>query len=428
MILAITLVFLALMLIGFDVGWSMILAAVLGMLFKDGNPIDTVMVPLTMLNSVDTVALIAVPMFILAGELMNRGGVTQRIVDWALTIVGHLRGSLSQVSIMTNLVMAGVSGSAIADATATGAALIPAMKREGYRPGYAGAVIAAGAMLGPIIPPSIPLVVYAVIANESVIRLFLAGIVPGALLAAGYMVLCALIARRRNLQARPRSSWGERVQATRRSIWALLMPVIILGGIRFGVVTDTEASAVVVVYALLIALLVYRDLKFREVGAVIYDAGRTAAGVLFLLAAAGPFAWLISESRIAQGLTDGILAITTDPFLVLLIVNLLLLAVGMILEPLPAMIIFLPALIPLQQAIGIDPVQFGMVMVMNLMIGMLTPPVGLLLFVVAAIGRMKVQAVLWEVLPFLAWSLIVLVLISAFPGLTLWLPSIGFGN
>jgi len=417
--------FLLLMLAGMDVGFSMILAAAAGMLVKTDRVVDTVMVPLTMLSGVDSAALVSVPMFILAGEAMNHGGVTRRLIDWSLAMVGHMRGSLSQVSVVTNLIMAGVSGSAVADATATGTALIPAMKSDGYRPGYAGAVIAASAMLGPIIPPSIPMVIYAVIANLSIIKLFLAGVVPGLMLAAGYMVICAVTARRRNYGSRPAASWPERLKTTRQSIWALMMPVLILGGIRFGIVTDTEASAVIVVYALLVGVFIYRELKLRDLGRLIYDAGRTSAVILFLLAAAGPFSWLLSESRVAVGIADSIMAISSHPAVILLIVNVLLLLVGKVLEPLPAMVIFLPALLPIQQQLAIDPIQFAMIVILNLMIGMQTPPIGLLLFVVSAVGRVPIGPVIVEITPFVLWSLAVLILICLFPPIVTWLPSLG---
>ncbi len=419
--------FLLLMVIGFDVGFAMISGALLGLGLKSDRATDSVMIPLTMHGSVDQAALIAVPMFILAGEFMNRGGVTRRLVEWSLAMVGHWRGALSQVSIVTNFIMSGVSGSAIADASAIGGALIPAMKKEGYRPGYAGAVVAAGAMLGPIIPPSIPMIVYAVVANVSVIRLFLSGILPGILLAIGYMVICAIVARRHGYPAREKVTWTERARVTRKSIWALVMPVLILGGIRSGLFTDTEASAAIAFYALVIGLFVYRDMKMRELPGVFYDASRTAAVVLFLLAAAGPFGWLISESRVAAELSAAILSITRDPHAALLIVNVVLFILGTVLEPLPALIIATPALLPLQQALGIDPIHFGLIVVMNLMIGMLHPPMGLLVFVTAAVGRIPVTQVAWEVIPFLLWAIAVLLLVSYIPGLALWLPALVIG-
>jgi len=423
MIILSVVIFFGLLLVGLDVGFSMILAALIGMVLRSGAGIDPVMAPMTLVSSVDSVALITVPMFVLAGEIMNRGGVTQRLISWSAAMVGHLRGSLSQVALITNLIMAGISGSAVADATATGAILIPEMRKEGYKPGYSAAVIAAGAMLGPILPPSIPMIMYAVMANLSVLRLFLAGVVPALLLCAGYMVICGIIARRRNYMAREHATWRERARATRTSIWALAMPILILGGIRSGLITDTEAAGMICLYALAIGLFVYGDLKVGELGSVFFEAGRTSAVILFLLAAAGPFAWLLSESHVATMISQAILGISSDHFTVLLVVNLLLFAVGMILEPLPALVMFVPTLLPIQAQLGIDPVHFAAVVIVNLMIGMLHPPVGLLVFVTSAIGRVQIWSVAVEILPFLGWSIAVLVLISAFPGLVIWLPN-----
>ena len=416
-----TLVFFGLLVAGLDVGFAMILAAMVGMLMHGG--IDLVMAPLTVVSGVDSAALITVPLFVLAGEIMNRGGVTRRLIEWSTAMVGHLRGSLSQVALMTNLIMAGISGSAVADATATGGILIPAMKKEGYKPGYAAAVIAAGAMLGPILPPSIPLIIYAIMANLSIGKLFLAGVVPGLLLFFGYMAICAWVARREGYAAKEAATWMERAVATRGSIWALLVPVLIIVGIRSGFITETEAAGVICVYALIVGLAIYRDLKIRSLGEVFLAAGKTSAVILFLLAAAGPFSWLLNESHIATRISQGILSLSSDPLVILLIVNLMLFVVGMILEPLPALVMFVPTLLPIQAQLGLDPIQFAMIVVLNLMIGMLHPPIGLLLFVTGAVGRVPLWPIAVQLLPFLGWSLLVLVLISVFPGIVTWLPN-----
>jgi TRAP-type transport system large permease protein len=422
MLILLFVAFLIALIIGFDVGFSMILAATLGIFFKPGEPVDAVILAQNMISYVYSDALAQVPLFILAGELMNRGGLTARLIDWALALVGRLRGSLGHVSIITNLVMAGVSGSAVADAVATGKPLIPAMRKEGYGDGFAGAVIAAGALLGPIIPPSIPMVVYAQLSSQSVVKLFMAGVVPGLLLALGFLVVCSLVAKYRDYPRREAVDFKGRIVATRRAGWALLMPVIVLGGIRMGLLTDTEAAAVAALYALAVSLFVYRGVKFRELPKLLFQSGRSTATILFLLAAAGPFSWLVAESQVSTTVIESIKHISTNPIVVLIIINLLLLLVGCILEPLPAMIIFLPVLIPLGQQLGIDPIQFGAVVVLNLMIGLMHPPIGLLLFVVSSVGRIPIAPVMWQSLPFLAWALIVLVLIIVFPPLTTWLP------
>ncbi len=423
-----TLVFLGLLVVGLDVGFSMIVAALLGMLLHPAGGIDPAIVPLTLISAIDSEALVAIPLFVLAGEIMNHGGLTRRLIDWSMAMVGHLRGALSQAAMTTNLVMAGISGSAVSDATATGAILIPAMKDEGYKPGYAAAVIAAGAMLGPIIPPSIPMLVYAIMANLSIGRLFLAGVVPGLLLFAGFVMVCAVVARRRGYQARERTAWRQRLQATRSASWALLIPVLIVLGIRSGLVTETEAAGVICVYALLVGVFIYRDLRPRELGSVFFGAARTSAVIVFLLAAAGPFSWLMSESHIATRIAEGIMGLSSSPLVVLMVVNVLLFIVGMVFEPLPALVIFVPTLIPIQAQLGIDPIQFATVVVVNLMIGMLHPPVGLLVLITAAIGRCSLWSVAWETLPFLGWSLVVLILISVFPELAVGLPNLVMGK
>jgi len=416
------LTFLLLLIVGFDVGFSMVLAAWAGVQFKTERVVDGAMVPLSMINGVDSYALVQIPLFILAGELMNQGGLTQRLIDWSQAMVGRLRGSLGHVSIITNFIMAGVSGSAVADAVATGKPLIPAMKKEGYGEGFAGAVIAAGALLGPIIPPSIPMVVYAQISSQSVIKLFMSGIVPGILLALGFLVICSIVARIRCYPRPDAVSWAQRGIATRRASWALMMPLIVILGIRFGVVTDTEAVAMAALYALLVSMFIYRSIRIGELASLLGQAGKSAGIILFLLAAAGPFSWLVAESQVSAKAVALIKGISTDPTIVLLTINVFLLLIGCILEPLPAMIIFVPTLLPLGAELGIDPIQFGSVIVLNLMIGLLHPPIGLLLFVVSNVGRVPLKPVMIESLPFLGWAIIVLLLAIVYPPITTWLP------
>jgi tripartite ATP-independent transporter DctM subunit len=414
--------FLLLILIGVDVGLSMILSAWFGILIKTDRAVDTILLPQTMMNGVNFYALVQIPLFVLAGELMNRGGLTARLIDWALAFTGRMRGALGQVTVVTNLIMAGISGSAVADAVATGKPLIPAMQRRGYADGFAGAVVSAGALLGPVIPPSIPMVVYAQIANVSVLRMFLSGVIPGLLLATGFFVICALIARRRGYPAEAPTSLRGKVRATGRASWALAMPLLVILGIRFGWFTDTEVAAMVVLYALTVSLVVYRDLKVRELPSLVFEAGRASATILFLLAAAGPFSWLVAESQVSEHAVRMIRAISDDPIVIMFVINAFLLAVGCLIEPLPAMVIFLPALLPISADLGIDPIQFGVIVVINLMIGMLTPPVGLLLFVVSSISGIRMTAVAREALPFLAWAITVLAMLIVFPPLTTWLP------
>jgi len=357
--------FLALILIGIDVGLSMVLSAWIGIHIKSDRVVDDILIPQFLVNGVNFYALVQIPLFVLAGELMNRGGLTQRLIDWSLALVGRMRGALGHVTILTNLIMAGISGSAVADAVATGKPLIPAMQKRGYGKGYGAATVAAGALLGPIIPPSIPMVVYAQIANVSVLRMFLSGVVPGLLLAAGFFGLCTIIARRRGYPAEAPTDLRGKLRATSRASWALAMPLIIILGIRMGLFTETEVAAAVVLYALLVCMFIYRDLKVRDIPSMLLEAGRSSAIILFLLAAAGPFSWLVAESQISDHLVQVIRGLSDNPVIILLVVNALLLIVGSVLEPLPAMVIFLPALLPIGTQLHLDPIHFGAVVVIT---------------------------------------------------------------
>ena len=419
---AIIALFLVLLVVGFDVGFGMIATTYMSILTGE-RMVNGTILPLQIVGGIDKYVLVAIPLFILTGEIMNRGGLTQRLVDWALSLVGHVRGALAQVSLLTNLMMAGVSGSGAADAAATGRILVPAMRREGYNEGYAGAIIAAGAMLGPIIPPSVPMIVYAAMANVSVIRLFLAGLLPGLLLFAGFALIGYLYPTGQLAEhRRPRQPLAVKGRATLTALPVLTLPVVVLGGMRFGVVTDTEAAAVAAVWALIVSLFLSRELKLGGVYQATVTAARSAAAILFLLAAAGPLGWIIAESRINLEIAAAIAGISDNPLIVLLAINILLLLVGCFLEPLPAMIVFLPTLTPIGMSLGVDPVHFGMIVILNLMIGMLTPPVGLLLFVAGSAGKVPVAAIIRRVWPFLLWSLVVLALVVLIPGLSLWLP------
>ncbi len=416
--------FFVLIFLGMDIFFSMTLASYVGILAKTTRPVDSSIIPLRMVAGVDEYTLVAIPLFILAGELMNRGGITRRLVDFALAFVGHVRGGLSQVAVIVNVIMAGVSGAAVADASATGTILIPEMKKEGYDVEYAGAVIASAALIGPVIPPSIPMVIYGIMAHQSIAKLFIGGLIPGLMLGVGFMALCGIVARRRNYPRRESLSWRQRWRAIARAFWALCMPVVVVGGIRFGVVTVTEAAGVASVYALLVGALVYKELKPRDIVDVLYQAGLNTGIVMILLSASGIFSWLLVESRVQDVVSEFIFGVSSNPLMILLFINVVLLLIGIPLEPLPAMIIFLPALIPICANIGIDPVQFGWICVLNLMIGMLTPPVGMLLFVASAIGKIPMASLSRQIAPFLVLSLIVLGLVTYVPWVTTWLPSL----
>ncbi|MDX2145505.1 MAG: TRAP transporter large permease [Rhodospirillaceae bacterium] len=374
-------------------------------------------------NGIDSFPLMAVPFFILAGEIMNSGGITTSIVRFSQSMLGHLRGGLAQVNILSSLLLAGLSGSAVADASAIGKMLIPSMAENGYTRRFAAAVTAAAAIIGPIIPPSGIMIIYAFVMNVSVGGLFAAGIVPGLMIAVGLMIMTSYLARVRNYPvANRKATWGERGAAFKGSFLALLTPVILLGGILVGVFTPTEAASVAAAYALVVALFVLRTLTFKQLPAI-FAAVAVQSGVILLLVGAGvTFAWLVTVSGMGESIATGMLALTDNVLLLLLLVNLFLFGVGMFLDAGPAILILGPVLAPVFVGLGVDPLHFAVVMCVNLTVGLATPPMGLVLFVTSSISGEKVETIAWEMMPFLAIEVVVIFLITFFPALTMTLP------
>lgn len=371
----------------------------------------------------DSFQLMAIPLFVLAGSLMNAGGLSRRLVGLADALVGRVRGGLLQVNILSNVFFSGISGSAAADAAAVGTILIPAMARAGYGVELAAGVTAAASLVGPIVPPSIPMIIYGVSAEVSIARLFLAGAIPGLLLAAAQMATATWLARRLGLPAgRPRG-WREIGAAGRKAIPALMMPAIILGGILGGIFTPTESAAVTVFYALGVGLLVHRELTPARVGQALVETALTTGVVTLLIAATESLAWILAREGIPQLLARWVLGLSDSPAVVLLLLNLLLLLIGILLEPAPALVLLVPVLMPLVRGLGIDPVHFGVVVVLNLVIGLVTPPVGASIFVVAAVSRARVGSLVRAMTPFLVVSIGVLLVVTYVPALSLWLPS-----
>jgi len=383
--------------------------------------------PQRLMAGVDSFTLLAVPFFILAGNLMNTSGITDRIYNFCNAFVGHFRGGLGHVNVVGSVIFSGMSGSAVADAGGLGALEIKAMTKEGYPRDFAGALTAASCVVGPIIPPSIPLVLYAVIANVSVGRLFLGGILPGLVIGLCLMAWIWYVAGKRSFPRGRRFSWAERGRATARAILPLMTPVIIMGGMFAGIFTATEAAAVAALYALALGTLVYRELGWRDLLKVFRDSMNTTAVVGFIVAAATLFNWVLARERVPQQVAELLLGITDDPLLMLLLINLLLLFLGMFMEALAVMVLTVPVLMPVIAALGIDPVHFGLVLTLNLMMGLLTPPMGIGLFVVAKVGGIPLQQLIRAVLPFFVPLVVALVLITAFPQITLFLPDLVFG-
>jgi tripartite ATP-independent transporter DctM subunit len=414
--------FLLFLMIGLPVFFGMLAAPGL-LLWLNGQERDLVLLYRNVYNGMDSFPLMAIPFFMLAGELMNRGGITLRLVEFAQAMMGHLRGGLAHVNVLSSMLFAGLSGSAVADTSALGSMLIPAMEKQGYTRRFAAAITAASSVIGPIIPPSGIMIIYAYVMGESVAALFLAGIVPGILVGVGLMLMVKVMADRYGFPiASARKTWGERGKASLKAFFPLLTPVIILGGILAGVFTPTEAAAVAVLYAVVIGLFVLKTLRVGELPEVLARAGLTSAVVLLLVGAAMAFKTVVSLSRTPEAMAGFVLGLSSDPLILLFLINLLLFVVGMFLDAGPAIIILGPILGPIFVDLGVDPVHFAMIMSVNLTVGLATPPMGLVLFVAASVSRERVETISRAILPFLAVEVLVIFLITYVPAISLTIP------
>jgi TRAP-type transport system large permease protein len=415
-------IFVLLLALGTPVVFALLIGPGLSLLL-DGQPQFYAALLSRFYNGVDSYPLLAVPFFILAGELMNAGGITRSIVNFSLSLVGHVRGGLAQVNILSSMLFAGISGSAVADASAIGKMLVPAMVQNGYRRSFAAAVTAAAAVVGPIIPPSGIMVLYGFVMNVSIGALFAAGIVPGAMIGLGLMLVTRILATRHDLPvASRRATWAERGKAFREAALALVMPLILLGGMLSGVFTATEAAAVAAGYALIVAPFILRTVGLADLRRIFVATAMQSGVILLLVGAAVTFAWLVTVSGMAEGVAAAMLRLTDDVHLLLFLANLLLFLVGMFLDAGPAILILGPVLAPIFVGMGVHPVQFALVMCVNLTIGLVTPPMGLVLFVTASVSGERVESIARALLPFLAIEIAVIFLITYFPALTLAVP------
>lgn len=417
------LTFLVTVVIGVPIAFGLGLAAVAGILAW--GKVSLWLVPQRMFTGVDSFVFMAIPFFILAGELMTTSGILDRLLKFADALVGHIRGGLAHVNIVGSMVFAGISGSAVADAAALGAVLIPAMEKE-YDIDFGSGVCAGASTIGPIIPPSIPMVIYALAAGGvSIAGLFLAGVIPGILMGLGMMAIAYVIARRRGYPVRPRlPSWHAFLVRLWQVIPALLMPVIIVGGILGGVFTPTEAAAVAVAYALLVGFLVTRELKWRDIPPALVRSAVTTSVVFMLIATANIVSWLLTTQQLPRLLGDFLRSVAPSPWLFLLIVNIFLLIVGCLMDLSAAMIMFVPILAPIAMSYGVQPLHFGFVVVLNLVIGLLTPPVGVCLFVAGGIARIPMERLVRAVWPFLLWQIVVLLLVTYIPAVSMLIPKL----
>ncbi|PXX21657.1 TRAP transporter large permease [Arenibacter sp. ARW7G5Y1] len=376
----------------------------------------------------DSLVLLAIPFFLLAGEVMNASGITHRLVRLSLAILGNARGGLSYVVILVNIMMAMVSGAAIASAAAVGSTMIPEMEKKGYPKGYAAAVNAAAATIGPVIPPSIGFIIYASLSGASVGRLFVAGMLPGLLIGLIIMTICFFVARKKDLPLGEDRDWGELKSSFNNAIWSLLMPVIILGGILTGIVTPTEAGVLAVVYALIVGLFIHKDLLIKDLVPILVRAGRQTAIIMIIIACSSAFGFLIVREIPQEAFLESFVMFKGNSVLLLFTLTALILVLGMVMEGGSIMIILTPLLLPILNQYNIDLVHFGVVFQLAIMIGLLTPPVGILLFVVSSAGNVDVKEIMGNIWPFYIGLFIVLVLAVVFPEISLFLVEFFEGN
>ncbi|MGD6902803.1 TRAP transporter large permease [Bacillus infantis] len=413
--------FIILIFLGVPVAFSLGLSSLIYLILGD---IPLNIIPQKMFGGLNSFVLLCIPGFILAGNLMNAGGITDRIINFANNCFGHIRGGLGLANVGSSMGFAGISGTALADTASIGAVLIPAMKKEGYGAGFSAAVTASSSTVGPIIPPSLPMIIVGTLASVSIGDLFLAGALPGLMLGVGLMIPTYIISVRRKYPKGERKSLKEIWKSFTGAFWALFMTVIILYGILGGYFTPTEASIIAVLYAFVIGIFVYKELPVRKIPEIMLSSMTSTASIMLLVGFANLFGWIMVSEQIPQMVADTILGISSNPIVVILLINLLLLFVGTFMETIAALVILFPVLLPVAASVGMDPVQFGVMMVLNLVIGLVTPPVGVCLFVASQIGKVSIGKTAKELVPFLGVSLAVLLLVAFVPQISLFLPGL----
>jgi C4-dicarboxylate transporter DctM subunit len=416
------LIFLVLLFAGMPVAFAMAISGMIAILNLQN--VSLLLIPQRMYLSLDTFPILAVPFFILAGELMNRGGITKRIVDFAEALVGHFRGGLGQVNVVANILMAGVSGSASADAVAIGSVMIPAMVKAGYPARFAAGLTASAACIGPIIPPSIIMVIYGSLTNLSIGALFLGGFFPGILIGIMLMIIVFIYARKNHWQRSSKASLQHILRTFLRASWAIFAPVIIVGGIVLGIFTATEAGVVTVVYAFIVGFFIYKEIKLKDLWDILIRSALFTAVPLIILSGASVFGWVLARQEFSMNMTRFIPTLTQNPYIAYLIIVVILFIVGMCVEALAATIIFIPVLTPIAGAYGMDPIHFALVVIITMLIGTVTPPVGLQLYICSTIAQVPVpRVIIW---PFVIAMTAALLIIVYFPPLVTWLPNLAF--
>jgi tripartite ATP-independent transporter DctM subunit len=418
-------IFLFLLAVGIPIAFVLGISSVI-YLWKTQMPY--VLVSQRVFVGLDNFLILAVPLFILAGKLMNASGITRRLIDFFYIIIGHIRGGLAYVNIIASVFFAGITGAGAADTAAIGSIMIPAMKKEGYSPEYSGAVTAISSTIGPTIPPSIAMVVYGAMAETSIAKLFLAGFIPGLLLGFAQLLVAGYFAKHQKFPVRQKILSVRTVtEGFFNTILAIMMPIILLGGILGGIFTPTEAAGVAVFYALIVGFFIYRELKISSFVKILFETSVLTGTILIILAMAHLFGWILAAETVPEIIANAMTSITKNPIIILLLINLLLLFLGTIMETLAAIILMTHILLPLAQSIGIDPIHFGIIMTVNLNIGLATPPLGVCLLVASPIADVSLEKIALSAVPFLLASIAVLFVISYVPQLVLFLPNLLMG-
>lgn len=408
--------------LGIPIGFVIAITSII-IMYLIGMP-EPMILARRLVTGVDIFTLLAIPFFMLAGEIMNKAGLVEDILKFANAIVGRLKGGLAYVNIVASMLFAGISGSAVADTAALGSLEIPMMEKDGYDRPFSAAITAASAVIGPIIPPSIPMIILGSIGQLSISKLFLGGAIPGILIGLSLILVSYFIAKKRDYPvSNQRISLGEFFQIFKNTIWALILPIIILGGIIGGIFTATEAGAIAVIYAVIISFTVY-DVKLKDYPDILKGAALNTGIVVLVCGAAMTLTWYLAVAQLPQILTSILMGITKNPLIFLFVLNLLLFVVGMIIDLTPALFLLVPILLPVIKAYGIDPIHFGVIMVANLCIGLITPPVGTVLYVTNSISKVKLDRLVKELVPMYVVLFMVLMIITYVPKLILWLPSL----
>lgn len=410
--------FLVLMLLGVPLAFVLGLTTI-GFVIMEGNFTVLASMPSKMFNGLQNFGLVAIPMFVLLGEVMNRGGITDRLIEFSKTAIGHVKGGLAYVNVISNMFLASVVGSANAQTAIMGKVMVPAMEREGYDRKFSTALTAASSIMGPLIPPSMPFIIFGVTAGVSIGNLFIAGIIPGILFVLAFSVTIYVLAKKNDFPQSERSSLKEAFKALFGVLPALFIPIIIIVGISTGMFTATESAAISVFFATLIGFFIYKDLKIKDFGSIFLQTVITSATVTFLIATSNIFGWILNYQQIPQMISDMFLNLSESKVVFLILINILLLIIGMFMEGVAVIILITPILLPVATQFGVDPVHFGVILVLNVTLGLMTPPVGTVLFIASSVTNVKIEALVRKLVPFLIISLVILMLITFIPSLSL---------